>query len=201
MKNKRIPSSYSTGKLLLYDGELRSGRPERIRHLVTMREWSALKKDVSDALAPAVRFKRLITTLIFIFFAIPVVSFVCLLFLIHSEVIVLDEAGETEAAFKLLLEVVAAGSISLTILILFLASFIRRVCIESYMDVSLAKVVYAFECNAGDKGISIDIIMSPNCRWCVRRTVLAWCDVDYILLISADNQKKDPSAELDYHRL
>lgn len=201
MKNKRLPSSYSTGKLLLYDGELRSGRPERIRHLVTMREWNALKKDVSDAMAPAIRFKRLITTLIFILFAIPVVSFVCLLFLIHAEIVILDEEGETEAAFKLLLEVVAAGSTSLIILVLLLGSFVRRVCIESYMDVSLAKVVYAFECKAGGKGISIDIVMSPNCRWCLRRTILAWCDVDYLLLISADNAKKDPSTELDYHRL
>jgi hypothetical protein len=88
-------------RIQLNDGCLRSRRPEQIRALVSVDEWHDLRKDVYEALLPAIQFKRVVIISLIGLFAIPFISFVCLLVLIQAELIAID--GEEEDAFRLLL--------------------------------------------------------------------------------------------------
>jgi hypothetical protein len=166
----------------LSDGCLRSRRPEHIRELISVDEWHAMRKDIYEALLPAIQFKRVVIISLIGLFAIPFTSFFCLLVLILAELIAID--GEEEDAFRLLLIIGSCGSLGLGIVFLLIGSLVRRIYIERHMDVDLAKVVYNFERGAGERGIDIDIATEPPCQHIIRRVFVAWYDVDFVLTIT-----------------
>ncbi|CAB9531430.1 expressed unknown protein [Seminavis robusta] len=174
----------------LTDGFLSSGRPEQIRPRLTSEEWHALRLAIYEAIAPASKFKRLVTVLLTGLFAVPFLAFFFLLVFVLSDFVEFED-GQAEQAFQLLLIVAASGFLGLGVGMLLVASLIRRVCIESYMDVYLAKATFDFETEIDSSGIAIDIVMAPACRKCLRRTFVAWCDVDYILVVTIERHKSE----------
>jgi hypothetical protein len=186
-----MTNHHEVGVAPIHDGVLKGKRPPlRLRSYFSTKEWEQFRYEIYEAMLPAIQFQRTVLLALVGFFLMPILSFASLLILLKCDFLILADDQEEEVAFQLILVVATCGSLGLGFGCLVLGSFVRSFCIESFVDANLARVVCVFlESRARGKDLIIDIQYAPRstCISYLRRIFLAWCDVEYVLVVSLDD--------------
>ena len=193
------------------NGSLRRQPPSDLRRYynISKEEWLRLSDDIYEALLPALAFQRFVMLSLFVFWVLPFLAFMFFLTVVFTgSAKTLDD----EEAFGKLLVIGLSAIVGVGIGCLLVGSILRCLCVDSFLGASLAAVACEFEDRRdrlgdfGDDGenMSIDIRLKPVNI--LRRALLSWYDVDYVVLVSTRGElEKERIAEssfsFDYTRM
>ena len=187
--------------------------PSRLRKMVpnlSQDVWEQYRHRMYRAIRPVLWYKQMILITLLGCLAVPLLAFVVLLGLVETGYLNLQDKDDDydnddqdndylqdatttteEDAIQLLLVVATCGCLALGALVLLLGSAIRVTTVQTNVETQLAPIVNDWtkllEKNASqDDGTFVQVrILEAHPNTSVfRRAFLAWCDVDYVVVIS-----------------
>ena len=212
-------------RIAIEDGILRGRKPPArlCQYLrISTDQWDDVRQRIYHATRPALGCKQMVLVTLLGFLAVPLVSFVVLFALIqtgylnimeddyddydeYGNLITMTTTATTEDAFELILVAATCGCLALGVLCLLLGSWFRRSSVQATIDAQFAPVLEDLRLLLKDEGLVVTIVASTpsgsTVSTLLRRIFLAWCDVDFALVVSTDPREHDEPEVGAYERL